>query len=47
MLLIEQWYHKYKDHIVAIYTYGSRANPYIHNPDDYDYAVFTPNDESY
>lgn len=41
------WYEKYKDLIQAVYVYGSRANPYIHNPDDYDYAVFAKDTSSY
>lgn len=32
---------------MAVYTYGSRANPYIHNPDDYDYIVFAKNNTAY
>ena len=47
MTALLDWYNRYSEYIIAIYTYGSRANPYIENPDDYDYAVFAKDMDSY
>lgn len=47
MDILQKWYNKYKKRILAIYTFGSRANKDIENPEDYDYAVIAKNTESY